>query len=48
MNVFKLSRADAENAITLAGLDLTVRGENLSAEEYVALTEKLIDKGVKL
>lgn len=48
MNVFKLSRADAESAITLAGLDLTVRGENLSAEEYVTLTEKLIDKGVKL
>ena len=48
MNVFKLSRADAESALTLAGLDLTVRGENLSAEEYVALTEKLIDKGVKL
>ncbi|MBR1968185.1 MAG: ribosomal RNA small subunit methyltransferase A [Clostridia bacterium] len=39
MNVFKLSRADAESVITLAGLDLTVRGENLSAEEYVALTE---------
>ena len=48
MNVFKLSRADAESALTLAVLDLTVRGENLSAEEYVALTEKLIDKGVKL
>ena len=48
MNVFKLSRADAESALTLAGLDLTVRGENLSAEEYVALTETLIDKGVKL
>ena len=41
MNGYKLSRASAETALTNAGLSLTVRGENLSAEDYVKLTEEI-------
>ena len=41
MNTYKLTRADAENALTAAGISLTVRGENLTADDYVALSEKL-------
>jgi len=48
MNGFKLSRADTENALTKSSISLTCRGENLSAEEYVKLTDALIDIGVKL
>ena len=31
MNNFKMSRAEAENALNNAGISLTVRGENLTA-----------------
>jgi len=48
MNVFKLSRLEVENVLKDSGIEPTVRGENLSAEEYVVLTENLINKGVKL
>ena len=48
MNGFKLSRADTENALIKSNISLTCRGENLSAEEYVKLTNALIDIGVKL
>lgn len=48
MNGFKLSRADTEYALTKSNISLTCRGENLSAEEYVKLTDALIDIGVKL
>ena len=48
MNVYKLSRSDAEQALAESGLSITVRGENLAAEDFVLLTEKIINKGVKL
>jgi 16S rRNA (adenine1518-N6/adenine1519-N6)-dimethyltransferase len=41
MNVFKLSRAQAETALIDAGIETTVRGENLSAEDYVNLAEQI-------
>ena len=41
MNVFKLSRAQAEAALIDAGIETTVRGENLSAEDYVNLAEQI-------
>ena len=41
MNGYKLSRTQAETALTNAGVELTVRGENLSAEDYVKLTEEI-------
>lgn len=44
MNTYKFSREKAENVLTKAGLELTVRGENLSAEDFVNLSE-VIDKG---
>lgn len=48
MNSFKLSRSDAENALNTANIALNVRGENLSAKDYVGLTESLKNLGVKL
>jgi 16S rRNA (adenine1518-N6/adenine1519-N6)-dimethyltransferase len=39
MNGFNMARADAENVLNLAGIDLTVRGENLGAEDYIKLSE---------
>ncbi len=48
MNSFKLNRKDAENAISSSGLSLTCRGENLSASDYVKLTQELEKQGVKL
>ena len=47
MNGYKIPRAIAEDALNSAGISLTVRGEDLSAEEYVSLCEKLTEKGVK-
>ena len=44
MNTYKLSREKAEDVLTKAGLSLTVRGENLSAEDFVNLS-KVIYKG---
>lgn len=41
MNGYKLSRAQAETALTSAGIETTVRGENLSAEDYVNLCEQI-------
>lgn len=41
MNFYRLSRSEAENALTLAGIDLTARGEKLSAEDFVRLAEVL-------
>lgn len=48
MNVFKLSRSETENLLNFAGLSLTVRGENLTAEDYVNLTQEMLNKGIKL
>lgn len=44
MNTYKFSRDKAEEVLTKAGLSLTVRGENLSAEDFVNLSE-VIYKG---
>jgi 16S rRNA (adenine1518-N6/adenine1519-N6)-dimethyltransferase len=48
MNSYKLSRADAENALNMANIPLNVRGENLSAKDYVNLSESIKNLGVKL
>ncbi len=44
MNTFKFSRQKAEEVLLKANLGLTVRGENLSAEDFVLLSE-IIYKG---
>lgn len=41
MNGFKMSRKDAEELLNKSGIPLTVRGENLGAEEYVLLAKNL-------
>ena len=41
MNFYSLSRVEAENALNAAGIDLTTRGEKLSAEDFVRLSEVL-------
>ena len=41
INTLKLTRAQAETAVAAAGIPLTARGETLSAEEYVKLTETI-------
>lgn len=48
MNTYKLCRSETENVLNLSGLQLNVRGENLTATEYVMLTEQLKKLGVKL
>lgn len=45
MNVYKFNREQAENIMNKAGISLTVRGENLTAEEFVKLSEVINDKG---
>ncbi len=44
MNGYKLSRQNAEKVLFDAGIDLTVRGENLSESQYVALAKVLNKK----
>lgn len=39
INGLKLTRAQAENALNLASIPLTARGETLSAEDYVRLSD---------
>lgn len=39
INVYKMTRVEAENALSRAGINLTARGETLSAEDFVRLTE---------
>ena len=41
INFYKLSRAEAENALALAGIPSGARGETLSAEDFVRLSEIL-------
>ncbi len=41
MNGFRLSRVQVEKALTVAEIPLTARGETLSAEDYVRLTDSL-------
>ena len=47
MNVYKLPRADAEKWLIDSGIETTVRAENLTAEDYVRLSENFISKGNK-
>ena len=47
MNFYKLSRLDAENVLVRAGVETTVRAENLSAQDFVRLAESLSKKGGK-
>ena len=44
MNVYKFSRADAEKVLISANLPLTIRGENLTAEDYVVLSKIIYKK----
>ncbi|MBQ8426495.1 MAG: ribosomal RNA small subunit methyltransferase A [Clostridia bacterium] len=48
MNTFKMARTDAESVLNFANIPLNVRGENLSADEYVKLAQAIKDAGVKL
>lgn len=41
MNTYKMSRTDVETALNSCGIKLTVRGENLTAENYVDLAYAL-------
>ncbi len=45
MNTYKMTRQNAEKVLTDAGVSLTVRGENLTAEDYVKLSEVIYKKG---
>ena len=48
INGLKISRAMAEKILTDADLSLNSRGEDISAEEYVRLTNILLNNGIKL
>ncbi len=41
INLYKMSREQAESALISAGIDIKVRGENLSSEDYVMLYKVL-------
>ncbi len=45
MNTYKMSRQIAEKVLFDANLPLTVRGENLTANDYVKLSEIIYNKG---
>ena len=45
MNTYKMPRQTAEKVLTDADLPLTIRGENLTAEDYVRLSEVIYNKG---
>ena len=44
MNGYKMDRQKAEQVLTDAGLPLTIRGENLSAEDFVNLSQVINEK----
>ncbi len=44
MNTYKMPRQEAEKVLTGANLPLTVRGENLTAEDYVRLSDVIYNK----
>ena len=46
INGYKISRVDAEELLNKAGVELTVRGENLSAEQFVELSKVISEKGI--
>lgn len=43
VNAFKLSRSQAEEVLTVCGIDLKARGETLSPEQFAYLSEKIKD-----
>ncbi len=47
MNTYKISRSDAENCLISAGIPITVRGESLTAQDYVNLTKLLPERTKK-
>ena len=47
LNTYKLPRVKVEELLTAAGIPLTVRGENLTAEDYVRLTEIFKEYNIK-
>ncbi len=48
INTYKISRETAEKALNGANISLTSRGENLSVDDFIRLTENLSSIGVKL
>jgi 16S rRNA (adenine1518-N6/adenine1519-N6)-dimethyltransferase len=46
INGYKISRVDAEELLDKTGVELTVRGENLSAEQFVKLSNVISEKGI--
>ncbi|MBO4573440.1 MAG: ribosomal RNA small subunit methyltransferase A [Clostridia bacterium] len=46
MNVFKLSRADAEDLLNKTGIPVNVRGEALSTELFVKLSNLLVERKI--
>ena len=48
INTLKISRQQAETALNTASINLTSRGENLSVEDFINLTNALIQMGIKL
>jgi 16S rRNA (adenine1518-N6/adenine1519-N6)-dimethyltransferase len=41
MNFYKLTRTQAEQALTNSGIELTVRAEELSAQDFINLSNNL-------
>lgn len=48
MNQYKLSRNQVEQILSAVGVEKNVRGENLSAKDYVELSKILMSVGVEL
>lgn len=46
MQAFKISRAEAESAVTAAGIEPMTRGETLGVEDYRRLAERLKERSV--
>ena len=44
MNTYKISRNEAENCLISAGVPVTVRGESLTAQDYVNLSQFLPER----
>lgn len=44
MNTYKLTRVNAEEILDSCGISLTARGEVLAVEDYINLSQKLIEK----
>ncbi len=46
INVFKISRLEAEDILTSCKISPSVRGETLSTKEFIILSEKLLEKNL--